>query len=263
MSEWWYMNTDEQHKKEFLDKRVVGAPESALKKSRKVASVNTNMKDEHVSLPKTQWQLGQMDDDKDVFATSIIDRYAARPPILGNMCLATFAVNYNVAQANNELIEMQKTNANELSETEEYDSCTKITLKDVLGYMHKRKQEAIMHDRRYKLQTEPQKYYHSKLILFYPWKNEDDLITGFNSYMESYIDKQDVIHKNAQSFNEDCKRFDSAIEDFENDAIPQSAWDSIVPTIPEDAVTNIQGFDTIQVTTMHKITTVINGITKE
>ena len=71
-------------------------------------------------------------------------------------------------------------------------------------------------------------YYHSKLILFYPWKNEDDLITGFNSYMQSYIDKQDIIHKNTQSFNEDCERFDSALEAFENDVIPQSAWDSIV-----------------------------------
>ena len=49
-------------KKEFLGKRVVGAPESAvwvlsmwlMKKSRKGTSVNTNIKDEHVSLPKTQ-----------------------------------------------------------------------------------------------------------------------------------------------------------------------------------------------------------------
>ena len=89
-----------------------------------------------------------------------------------------------------------------------------MTLKDGLGYEHKRKQEAILHVRRYKLQTEPWKYYHSKFILFYPWTNEDDLITGFNSYMESYIDKQDVIHKNAKSFNEDCERFDSAIEAF-------------------------------------------------
>ena len=32
-----------------------------------------------------------------------------------------------------------------LSETEEYDSCTKIRLKDGLGYMQKRKQEAILH----------------------------------------------------------------------------------------------------------------------
>ena len=47
-------------KKEVLDKRVVGASESAMwvlsmwlmKKSRKVTSVNTNMKDECVSLPK-------------------------------------------------------------------------------------------------------------------------------------------------------------------------------------------------------------------
>ena len=92
-------------KKEFIGKRVVGAPESAMwvlsmwlmKKSRKVTSVNTNTKDECVSLLKTQQQLAQMDDDdENVFATSTIDRYAARPPILGNMCLATFAVNYNV-----------------------------------------------------------------------------------------------------------------------------------------------------------------------
>ena len=83
-------------KKEFIGKRVVGAPESAMqvlsmwlmKKSRKVTSVNTDMKDEHDSVPKTQ-QLAQMDDDdENVFATSTIDRYAARPPILGNMCLA-------------------------------------------------------------------------------------------------------------------------------------------------------------------------------
>ena len=128
-------------KKEFIGKRVVGAPESAvqvlsmwlMKKSRKVTSVNTNMKDECVSLPKTQQQLVQMnDDDENVFATSTIDRYVARPPILGNMCLAEFAVNYNVTQANHKFIEMQETDANELSETEEYDSCTKITLKDGL-----------------------------------------------------------------------------------------------------------------------------------
>ena len=136
------------------------------------------------------------------------------------------------------------------SETEEYDSSTKIRLKDGLGYMQNRKQEAILCVTRYKMQTQPEKYFHAKLILFYPWKNEDDLITGFNSYMESYINKQDIRHKNAQLFNEDRERFDSALEAFENDVIPQSAWDSIVLTIAEeDAMTHTQGFDTIQVTT--------------
>ena len=145
---------------------------------------------------------------------------------------------------------MQETDANELSETEEYDSCTNITLKDGLGYMQKRKQEAILHIMRYQTSNRARKVLSFKIVLFYPWKNEDDLITGFNSYMESYIDKQDVIHKNAQLFNEDSERFDSVLEAFENDVIPQSAWDSIVPSFAQDdALTHIQGFDTIQVTT--------------
>ena len=199
---------------------------------------------------KTQQQLAQMDDDdENVFATSKIDRYAARPPIVGNMCLAKFAVNY-VTQAHDEFIEMHETDAHELSETEECDSSTKIRLKDGLGYMQKRKQEAILHVTRYKLQTEPEKYYHAEFILFYSWKNEDNLITGFSSYMELYIHKQDIIHKNAQSFSEDCERSDSALEAFENDVIPQSAWDSIVPSIAEeDALTHTEVFDNIQVTT--------------
>ena len=40
------------------------------------------------------------DDDDDVFATSLIDRYAARPQSLNNMCLATFVVNYEVHSTN-------------------------------------------------------------------------------------------------------------------------------------------------------------------
>ena len=52
----------------------------ANEKSRKVVSVSASMKDECVSLPKPKSQLAQLhDDDEGVFATSVIDRYAARP----------------------------------------------------------------------------------------------------------------------------------------------------------------------------------------
>ena len=65
------------------------------KKNRKVVSVNTSMKDECVSLPKPKSQLTQLhDDDEDGFTTSLIDRYAARPLSLQNICLAIFAVTY-------------------------------------------------------------------------------------------------------------------------------------------------------------------------
>ena len=57
-----------------------------IKKSRKVVSVSTSMKDENVSLLRSKSQLAQLhDEDEDVFATSIIDRYAARPHALHNI----------------------------------------------------------------------------------------------------------------------------------------------------------------------------------
>ena len=50
-----------------------------MKKSRKVVSVSTSMKDECVSLLKPKSQLTQLhDDDEDIFATSVIDRYACQ-----------------------------------------------------------------------------------------------------------------------------------------------------------------------------------------
>ena len=67
-----------------------------MQKSHKVTQVNTNMKSDHVSLPKLKYKLCELDDDdEDVFATSMIDRYAARPKVLANMCLAEFAISYD------------------------------------------------------------------------------------------------------------------------------------------------------------------------
>ena len=74
----------------------------------------TSMKDECVSLPKPQSQLAQLhDDDEDVFATSLIDRYAARPVSLQNICLATFAVSYDVIQSSTKTGETEDVNTEE------------------------------------------------------------------------------------------------------------------------------------------------------
>ena len=149
-------------KHEFLGKRVLGAPESGMrvlstwlmKKSRKVVTVNTNIRDECVSLPKTCAQLEQLHaDDEDVFAISLIDRYAARPNSLQNMCLATFAVNYDVVSAV-PTCDTEEMDTGEATEEDMYSErqinnggCgmpPRIKLKDGLGYMRKRKQESIL-----------------------------------------------------------------------------------------------------------------------
>ena len=103
-----------------------------MKKSRKVVPVMTSMKDECVSLPKPQSQLAQLHDydDEDVFATSLTDRYGARPVSLQNMCLATFAVTYGVIQSATKKEETDGGNdeEEEMQNTENDNSLKRIKL---------------------------------------------------------------------------------------------------------------------------------------
>ena len=118
-----------------------------MQKSRKVVPLTTSTKDEHVSLPKPQSQLVQLhDEDEGVFSTSLIDRYAARPVSLQNMCLATFAVTYDVIQFATKKEETDSNNdeEEEMQNTENDNSVTRMKLQKGLGIISKRKQEAIL-----------------------------------------------------------------------------------------------------------------------
>ena len=122
--------------------------------------MTTSMKDECVSLPKPQSQLAQLhDDDEDVFATSLINRYTARPLSLQNMCLATFAVTYDVIQSGTKTEETDGINdaEEEMQNTGNDNSVTRMKLQKGLGIIRKRKQEAILQTRMYKIHTEPEK----------------------------------------------------------------------------------------------------------
>ena len=103
-----------------------------------------------------------------------------------------------------------------MQNTENVNSLTKIKLQKGLGVIRKRKQEAILHTRRYKIHAEPEKYYHSKLLLYYPWNHENDIISTFTTYHASYMSKQDIIHHNEKTFNEDFEALDLDLQDLKN-----------------------------------------------
>ena len=196
---------------------------------------------------KPKSQLAQLhDDDGDVFVTCLIDRYAAGPLGLQNMCFTTFAVTY-VIQSSTRIEVSEDVNAEEeMQNTENFNSVIKMKLQNGLGVIRKRKQEATLCTRRYKIHAEPENYYHSKLLLYYPWNHEDDIISTYTTYHNSCTSKQDIIHQNAQKFNEDCVAFDMDLQDLENN-IPQSAWEMFAPNIPQDdRTTNVEGFYTWQ-----------------
>ena len=102
-----------------------------------------------------------------------------------------------------------------------------------MGVIRKRTQEAILCTRGYKIHAEPEKYYHSKLLLYYPWNNEDDIISTYTTFHNSYMSKQDIIHQNAKKISEDCAAFDMG--------------QMVAPNIAEDdRTTNVEGFYTLQ-----------------
>ena len=93
---------------------------------------------------------------------------------------------------------------------------------------------------------EPEKCYHAKLLLYYPWNHDIDIISTYTTYHNSYMSKRNIICQNAKKINEDCVVLDVDLQDLEHN-IPQSAWEMVAPNIAQDdSMTNIQGFYTLQ-----------------
>ena len=149
---------------EYMLGRLAGGTETciAINSQKDTAA---NMKHERVSLPKTKAQLDKMHpDDDDVFATSLLDRYVARPNDLNDMCLAMFAVTYDVVSSHT-----QQDDEDTVSCPVRRQRNNEIKLHNGLGYMRKRKRQSILCVKRFKLATEHERYYHSKLMLYFPW----------------------------------------------------------------------------------------------
>ena len=129
-----------------------------IRKSRKITFVTTNYKEQRVSIPKSKEKLKNLeDDDEDIFMTSIHDRYAARPNELNNLCLAKFAVAYDVQYSkscsgeksdhHNILDDNENSDLSDEDDSNQEDSRKDthkqeiIKLKHGLGFMRKRKRE--------------------------------------------------------------------------------------------------------------------------
>ena len=223
--------------KEFINKRVVGAPEAAMrilslpliKKSRKVVFVNGNESHNRVALPKSQEVLQLMDnDDDDVLTSSIHDKYSRRPSDLHSMCLAMFAVSYDTStRPDDPNIELDMdTDVNGDTDTD-IPTTNRIKLSNG-KIMYKRKRLAILRVKRFKHETQPQEYYYSRLLLFYPWRNETHFCESPLTFGEQYKQYQTIIDKNATFFHQDSDVFDDVMAN-ENNINPETAWDAIAP----------------------------------
>ena len=198
----------------FLNHREVSAQEAVyrilslpLKQlSRKVVFINSSPKEERVSMLKSACQLEKMDkESEDIYQTSLIDRYAARPDSLENLCLAEFAANYITTHDN----EDGDTNHALPPDEDQQNSLSRITLKNNLGSMYKR---TIIRFHRFNREKEAEKLYRSKLMLYLPWIDESlDLLREYPDFRTHYEDKCDVILANERKYSQNAGPFTRAV----------------------------------------------------
>ena len=155
-------------------------------------------------MPKHQWELAELDDDdEDIFKPSIHDRYASRLEVLESMCLAEFATKFSVGESSSG----ERT----------------IELNDKkLWKMVRSIKDAVLRTHRFSDDT--YKYYYSKLLLFWPWHKEEQLLEGYETYQEHYADVKNIVEGNAGPFNMNCEEIEEALDDFVKNPPIVSEW---------------------------------------
>jgi hypothetical protein len=197
--------------------------------------VATNLPEDRIRFLKSREQLEQLNPDSDeLFMTGLPQRYAARPKSLEHIYLADFAVEYAMCYKSNAQSEENDIPPNPLEDAQQFDKV--ITLLNKLGPMHHRKRRAILLTHKFSIHKEPDRFYHSELMLFIPWRCEDiDLLQAFGSYYEAYVANYELI-SNAKTkfYYHHSDRLLDAIDVVFDGTSLQSAWDSVAATQRQD-----------------------------
>ena len=170
--------------------RLLSLPMKQL--SRSVVFVDTNPKNERIAVLKDNESLSQLEDgDTNVFQKSLIDRYQHRPRSLRDMCLAEFAATYVVNYERNDALPAPESDV----------TSTQITLTDGFGKMNKSKQAAVIRFRKYSKETDLSNWYRAKLMLYYPWFDEQaDLLGGYETHEQHYRHVKSVVETNERKY---------------------------------------------------------------
>ena len=194
--------------------------------------VNTNLADKRIRVAKTQDELDELDGDStDIFKSNIIERYTIRPktfPAVDRLCLAEFAAyyykdyrkeSYETIDAQpeiltDELIESQHTNSDSLLPN-------RIKLINTKEIMKCRRIKAVIRYHKPKKSKEPEQFFHHLLMLYYPWRNEKELIGEDQTYASKFSvrDVKTVVESNRAKFESDADAIDEALESLRNNQV--------------------------------------------
>ena len=175
------------------------------------------------------------DDDEDVFVSGLLEKYSARPPRLEHWFRALFASwyrpDYRQTQTTDFQPDVLQNVISTVGENPVYDvtdapSSLKLELPATTVKMVKRTKQAVIRYHKFSEYKQPESYYHSQLILFIPWRNEEhDLLGDHETYFDSHSDCEETVNSNRSYIQKYEQLMNEAIE--HNDEQPVNAWDAI------------------------------------
>lgn len=261
----------------YLQNREVSAQEAVYRVtgmklkdcSRQVIYVPTDPNPTKMSLPLKTIQAKTKTDSDDIWMTSIVDRYKARPdqPPFPDMCLAYFVSNYRVLTSlNSKQSERAEQNTDDQApdnEGETTESSPIIQLQNGKGYIQKRSRgsPAIVKTARYPRLKFPEKYIHNLLALYLPFRTDEQLGPGPYETFENFYEQAAVklagadmpervltiVERNRQQFELAAASIDLAMDQMQENPVLEDAWAQIAPsTENERRETNTESEDLAQ-----------------
>jgi hypothetical protein len=167
----------------FLTHRQLSAQEAAYKMcglplkaaTNQVLYLDTRPKDLRTRILKPSVLLNDMDlDCTSIFVSSIHDRYINRPldETFKQMSLYDFARWYNKCDSK-----------------EDGTSKTAIPLENGMGFIKRRTSPLVVRSNKTTPELHGDVHYLSKMIMYFPWRTEEDLTRGFSSAKEAFESK--------------------------------------------------------------------------
>ena len=199
---------------------------------------------------QSQCELDELHGDSiDIYKSNIIERYSIRPniiPSVNNVCLAEFAAYY------------YKDYKSDVGET--LDAQPEILSEDIITQLHQnlnhstsvpgkirfmngkevmkcRKVKAVIRYHTPNKTKEPEQYFHHLLMVYYPWRQETELLGNEQTYMSKFYEPevQTVVEHNKNTFDPDSDAVTEALETLRNsDITTLSSYDRINDQENED-----------------------------
>lgn len=185
---------------------VLGIP--LCESSREVIFINSSPKNERVRMLKPNKNLTSLDEDStEIYSDNIFDKYEQRPSELQDICLADFAAMYKSSlklscKDDDHLDENDFVNYDCDIDSENYDGIddNELNIPSMpMKVISKRTKVKIIRYRRYQLQKDPINYYREQVLLFYPWRNEENEIEK-SDCKTLYYQNIDIILKKRNTY---------------------------------------------------------------